>query len=68
MSYEESLRDCPGCRREAWHGREVVDVYRPRSLTLFSHLITLYNDLLLPWRCLDCGHRSRGRGRRRPPA
>jgi hypothetical protein len=60
MSYEESFRHCPACRRETWHGRDVVDVFRPRSLTLVSHFITLYNDLVIPWRCLDCGRQTRG--------
>jgi hypothetical protein len=66
MSYEESLRACPHCGRATWHGRDVVDVFRPRSLTVFSHLITLWNDLAVPWRCLDCG-RS-GRRSAHPPA
>jgi hypothetical protein len=61
MSYEESLRDCPTCRRETWHGRDVVDVYRARKWTLFSHLITIYNDLVIPWECLGCGRRARGK-------
>lgn len=61
MSYEESSRYCPSCGRPSWHGRDVVDVFRPRSLTVFSHLITVFNDLLIPWRCLDCGRRSRGK-------
>lgn len=61
MSYEEALRFCPGCRRETWHGREVVDVFRPRSLVAASHLITVFNDLCVPWRCLECGRRTRGK-------
>ncbi len=61
MSYEESQRDCPDCGRPTWHGRDVVDVFRPKSLTALSHLITIYNDMVIPWRCLDCGRRARGR-------
>ena len=66
MSYEEAFRFCPGCRRQTWHGRDVIDVFRAASLTVFSHLITVFNDLVISWRCLDCGRRSRGRAR--PPA
>jgi len=67
MSYEEDFRPCPACRGETWHGRDVVDVLRPRALTAVSHLITVFNDLLIPWRCLDCGRRSRGKVRPQNP-
>src|SRR4051794_25848676 len=63
MSYEEACRYCPACRKETWHGRDVLDVFRPRSLTVFSHLITVFNDVCISWRCLECGRRSRGRVR-----
>ena len=66
MSYEESLRLCPSCRRETWHGRDVVDVFRPIALTAVSHLITVVNDLCIPWRCLECGRRTRGRTTQKP--
>ncbi|MCA1685012.1 MAG: hypothetical protein LC745_03320, partial [Planctomycetia bacterium] len=66
MSYEESLRGCPACRRETWHGRDVVDVYRSKALTAASHLITIYNDVCIPWRCLECGRLSRGKAARKP--
>jgi hypothetical protein len=66
MSYEESSRYCPQCGRATWHGRDVVDVFRARSLAVFSHLITLWNDHVIPWRCLDCGRRGRGRGPAHP--
>ncbi len=55
MSYEESFRQCSKCRRMTWHGREVPDVYRSYWLTVVSHLITVYSDMLITWICLDCG-------------
>jgi hypothetical protein len=61
MSYEEARLDCPACGRETWHGRDVADVFRSRGLTALSHLITLSNNLLIPWTCLGCGRRTRGR-------
>jgi hypothetical protein len=66
MSYEESLRTCSACGRPTWHGRDVVDVFRARKLAVFSHAITLWNDWLVPWRCLTCGHT--GRRSSHPPA
>ena len=67
MSYEESERYCPRCLRPTWHGRTPPDPFRARSLTVFSHLLTLGSDLFLPWRCLDCGARQRGRPVAPPP-
>jgi hypothetical protein len=64
MSYEEDLRPCRHCGQPTWHGREVVDVFESGWLAVFSHLITLYNDLLVSWRCVVCGGRSRGRALR----
>ncbi len=63
MSYEESLRPCPVCQRETWHGRDVVDVFRAKSLTALSHAITVFNNVCIPWRCLDCGRKSRGKAK-----
>jgi hypothetical protein len=67
MSYEESSRYCPRCDRLTWHGRDVVDVFRARSLTLLSHLITLWNNRMSPWQCLDCGHKAIGPPRPQTP-
>jgi hypothetical protein len=61
MSYEEAPLDCPRCKEETWHGRDVADVFQARSLAVFSHMITVYNDLIIPWRCLRCGRERRGR-------
>ena len=54
MSYEEAFRRCPRCGVETWHGRDVLDVYRHTWLTALSHLVTVGNDLFVPWRCLTC--------------
>jgi hypothetical protein len=66
MSYEEVDRFCPRCGRDTWHGRDVFEVFRAGSLTALSHLITVWNDLFIPWQCLDCGRRSRRRSGPRP--
>ena len=61
MSYEESLRLCPKCKKATWHGREVPDVYKSYWLTLPSFLITVYSDLFIRWKCLDCGRKGRAK-------
>ena len=63
MEYEEDRRPCRTCGRDTWHGRDAPGVFRPRSLAVFSHLITVWTDLAVPWACLECGRKSRGRAR-----
>ena len=63
MSYEEARLDCPRCRRETWHGRDVADVFRARSLVASSHVILLFTHFFVAWRCLECGGRTRGRAK-----
>lgn len=60
-SYEEDFRPCKRCGERTWHGRNAPGVFSDASLTVFSHLITVYTDVLVPWRCLTCGAKARGK-------
>ena len=61
MLYDEAPFDCPRCRHRTWHGKNVVGIFRARSLTALSHAITVFNNRVVPWRCLDCGNKRWGR-------